>query len=61
MTQSAFVVLATLFAVSGFSLSVSASTIPRLPRFRTARRQVWLLALASLALCGVLIATVVRA
>ena len=56
--QSAFVVLATLLAVAGFSLSVSASAIPPLPRFRLARRQVGALAALSLAASIALLAWV---
>ena len=59
--QSAFVVLATLLGVAGCSFSVSATVIPRLPRFRIARRNVRLLAGASLAACAALLAWVFRA
>ena len=38
--QSAFAVLAMFLFVAGFSLTVSASVIPSLPRFRIAKRQV---------------------
>lgn len=47
--QSASIVLAILFLVAGASLSVSVASIPASPRFRMARRQVALLAAASLA------------
>jgi hypothetical protein len=41
--QSAFVILAMLLGVAGFSLSASHSAIPPLPRFKAARRQIaWL-------------------
>jgi hypothetical protein len=59
--QSAFVVLATLLGVSGFSLSVSASAIPSLPRFRIAKRRIAALAGVSLAASLALISWVLRA
>ena len=59
--QSAFVVLAMLLGVAGFSLTVSAGAIPRLPRFRRARRQIVLLAAASLAVSAALLTWTLRA
>ncbi len=59
--QSAFVVLAMLLGVAGFSFSTSAFAMPRIPRFRAARRNVRLLAGVSLGLCAVLLAWVLRA
>ena len=47
--QSAFVVLAMFLGVAGFSLSVSHSAIPPLPRFKAARKQIAWLATLSLA------------
>ena len=47
--QSAFVVLAMFLGVAGFSLSVSHSAIPPLPRFKAARKQIAWLATVSLA------------
>ena len=58
--EPAFVVLAMLLGVTGFSLSVSASTIPHLPRFRFARRQVAMLAGVCLAASLALVSFVVR-
>ena len=59
-TQPAFVVLAMILGVAGFSLSVSATAIPLLPRFRFARRQIAVLAGLSLAASLALISWVVR-
>jgi hypothetical protein len=59
--EPAFVVLAILLAVAGSSLSVSASAIPRIPRFRFARRRVAAIAGFCLAASLALIAWVVRA
>jgi hypothetical protein len=47
--QSAFAVLAMFLGVAGFSLSVSASALPRLPRFRAARNEIAWLATVSIA------------
>lgn len=58
--EPAFVVLAMLLGVAGFSLSVSASTIPLLPRFRFARRRVAMLAAVCLAASLALVSFVVR-
>lgn len=58
--QSAFVVLALLLGVSGFSASVSVGAIPRLPRFRVARRNVQLAGGVSLGLALILLAAVLR-
>ena len=58
--QAAFAALAMLLFVAGFSLSVSASAIPRLPCFRSARRQIAMLASASLAASIALISWVLR-
>lgn len=58
--QSAFVILAMLLGVAGFSLSVSASAIPPIPRFRLARRQVVMLAALSLAGSAALLSWVLR-
>lgn len=55
--QSAFVVLGLLFGVAGFSLAVSARAIP--PRFRSARRQVWLLSGTSFAVSVTFLTSVV--
>ena len=59
--QSAYVVLATLLFVAGFSLSVSASAIPPIPRFRWARRRIAFLAGASLAASVALLSCILRA
>jgi hypothetical protein len=59
--QSAFVVLALFLGVAGFSLSVSASAIPPLPRFRIARRQIVWLASLSFAASAALASWVLRA
>jgi hypothetical protein len=53
--QTAGVVLATLLGVAGFSVSVSALSMPRLPSFRRPRRAAWLIAGAALALSFVLV------
>jgi asparagine N-glycosylation enzyme membrane subunit Stt3 len=58
--QTAFFVLAMLLSVTGFSLAVSVSAIPALPRFRIARRQMVLLAVASLAASVALLSWVLR-
>jgi hypothetical protein len=59
--EPAFVVLAMLLGVAGFSLSASASAFPPLPRFRLARRQITTLAALSLAASLALLSWVVRA
>jgi hypothetical protein len=59
--QPVFAVLAMLLGVAGFSLSVSASAIPRLPRFRFARRRVATVAGFCLAASLALISWLVRA
>jgi hypothetical protein len=59
-SQTAFFILAMLLGVAGFSLSVSASAIPSVPRFRIARRQIALLAAASLAASIALMSWVFR-
>lgn len=61
VARSAFVILAMLLFVAGFSLSVSASAIPKLPSFRAARRQIVWLAGLSLAASLALVSFVVRA
>lgn len=53
--QSAFVMLATLFGVFGFSMPFSALAMPPLPSFRNARRMAWTLAAAGLFGCIVLL------
>ena len=58
--QSAFVVLAMLLGVAGFSLSVSHAAIPPLPRFKAARKQLAWLATLSLAASVALLAWSVR-
>jgi hypothetical protein len=58
--QTAFFVLAMLLGVAGFSLSVSVSAIPSLPRFRIARRQMVMLAAASIAASVALLSWVLR-
>ena len=58
--QSAFAILAMLLGVAGFSLSVSASAIPPLPRFRRARNQVAWLATMSIAASLALLTWVMR-
>ena len=47
--ETALVVLAVALGVAAFSLGVSVQAIPRLPRFRGARRQIVWLASASFA------------
>lgn len=47
--QTPVFVLAMLLGIAGFSLSVSVTAIPTLPRFRFARRQMMALAATSLA------------
>jgi hypothetical protein len=47
--QAAGVILATMFGVAGFCLSVSALAMPKVPSFYGARRAAWLIAAASLA------------
>ena len=59
--QSAFVVLAMLLGVAGFSLSVSHSAIPALPRFKAARNQIAWLATLSLAASLALLSWSLRA
>jgi hypothetical protein len=59
--QSAFVVLATFLGVTGFSLSVSASAFPPLPRFRIAKRRIAALAGISLAASLALVSWVLHA
>jgi hypothetical protein len=54
--QSAFIVLATLFGVFGFSLPFSALAMPPLPSFRRARDRVWMLAGASILACIAMLA-----
>ncbi len=58
--QTAFFVLAMFLGVAGFSLSVSASAIPALPRLRVARRNIALLAAVSLAASIALMSWVLR-
>jgi|HubBroStandDraft_5_1064220.scaffolds.fasta_scaffold568648_3 hypothetical protein len=58
--QSAFVVLAMLFGVAGFSLSASHTAIPPLPRFKAARMQIAWLATASIAASVALLSWVAR-
>ena len=60
-TQSAFVILAMLLGVAGFSLSASHSAIPPLPRFKAARTQIAWLATLSLAASVALLSWVSRA
>ena len=59
--QPAFAVLAMLLGVAGFSLTVSATAIPPLPRFRFARRRVAAIAALCLAASLALVAWMVRA
>jgi hypothetical protein len=54
--QTAGVILATMLGVAGFSMSVSALSLPRLPSFYGARRIAWLVAAASLVASIALIA-----
>lgn len=53
--QSAFVMLATLFGVFGFSMPFSAFAMPPLPSFRNARRMAWALAATGLFVCVMLL------
>ncbi len=59
--QTPVFVLAMLLSIAGFSLSVSVTAIPALPRFRFARRQMMALAALTLAAGIALTAWSVRA